>query len=83
VLDTWERQKLTVVFVTHDVDEAIYLSDRVVAMTTRPAQIAQTLLTELARPREQIATRALPRFLQLRQELYEIVAGDRARRGGS
>jgi NitT/TauT family transport system ATP-binding protein len=80
VLDTWERQKLTVVFVTHDVDEAIYLSDRVVAMTARPARIAHTLVTDLARPREQIATRALPRFLQLRQELYEIVAGQRARR---
>jgi len=81
VLETWEREKLTIVFVTHDVDEAIYLSDRVVAMTARPARIAQTLVTDLARPREQIATRALPRFLALRQELYEIVAGGRLRPG--
>ena len=83
VLETWEREKLTIVFVTHDVDEAIYLSDRVVAMTARPARIAQTLVTDLGRPREQIATRALPPFLSLRQELYEIVAGGRGRRARS
>ena len=73
MLDTWRRHALTVVLVTHDIDEAIYLSDRVAVMSHPPARIVETLSTGLPRPRAQIATRAEPRFLELRNRLYERV----------
>jgi NitT/TauT family transport system ATP-binding protein len=73
MLDTWQRHALTIVLVTHDIDEAIYLSDRVAVMSHPPARIVETLVTGLPRPRSQIATRAEPRFLELRNHLYERV----------
>jgi NitT/TauT family transport system ATP-binding protein len=73
VLDTWQRHALTIVLVTHDIDEAIYLSDRVAVMAETPARIVETLATGLPRPRTQIATRAHARFLELRHHLYERV----------
>ena len=73
ILDTWRRHALTVVLVTHDIDEAIYLSDRVAVMSHPPASIVEIISTGLARPRAQIETRADPRFLELRYRLYEFV----------
>ncbi|MDR3316403.1 MAG: ABC transporter ATP-binding protein [Coriobacteriales bacterium] len=51
LLDLWKRLSSTMVLVTHDVDEAIYLSDRIVIMTPRPGQISETITVELGRPR--------------------------------
>jgi NitT/TauT family transport system ATP-binding protein len=47
----WERHRLTVLFVTHDVDEAVYISDRVVVMTNRPGRIKDEITVDLPRPR--------------------------------
>jgi NitT/TauT family transport system ATP-binding protein len=78
VLDTWQRHALTILLVTHDIDEAIYLSDRVAVLSSRsPSRIVETLATGLSRPRAQIATRADPRFLELRNHLYELVCRPR------
>jgi ABC-type nitrate/sulfonate/bicarbonate transport system ATPase subunit len=52
LLDVWDDFKKTVVFVTHDVDEAIYLSDEIVTMSPRPGRIVERLALELARPRK-------------------------------
>ena len=73
ILQTWQEHALTVLLVTHDIDEAIYLSDRVAAMSHPPASIVELLSTGLSRPREQIGTRADARFLELRNHLYELV----------
>jgi NitT/TauT family transport system ATP-binding protein len=73
ILNTWREHALTMVLVTHDIDEAIYLADRVAVMSHPPATIVELLSTNLARPREQIATRADARFLELRIRLYERV----------
>ena len=62
----WRELNLTVVFVTHDVDEGVYLSTRVVALTRAPGTIAIDMPIELPRPRDQIATRALPAYLDYR-----------------
>jgi NitT/TauT family transport system ATP-binding protein len=70
ILDTWQRHALTVVLVTHDIDEAVYLADRVAVMLHPPASIIETLVTDLPRPREQMSTRASARFLELRNDLY-------------
>jgi NitT/TauT family transport system ATP-binding protein len=65
----WRDLKLTVIFVTHDVDEGVYLSTRVVALSRAPATIAIDTPIELPAPRDQIATRALPAYLDYRARL--------------
>jgi len=60
----------TVLFVTHDLEEAIYLGDRVVAMRPNPGRIAEVFDIPLPRPRHQLATRELPAFLALRRRLF-------------
>jgi len=79
LLDVQARTGATVVFVTHDLDEAIHLSDRVLVITGSPGTISTTVPTRLPRPRDQLDTRALPRFLELRnllgQALRESVDG--------
>ena len=64
----------TVLFVTHDLEEAIYLGDRVVALEANPGRIAEIVEIELARPRDQLATREDARFLEYRHRLYRHLA---------
>ena len=63
-------ERRTVVFVTHDLEEAIYLGDRVVALAANPGRIAEIVSIDLARPRNQLSTREDPRFLEYRHRLY-------------
>jgi len=72
----WRELALTVVFVTHDVDEGVYLSDRVVALTRAPGTIAIDMPIELPSPRDQIATRALPAYLDYRARLLAQLFAD-------
>jgi NitT/TauT family transport system ATP-binding protein len=69
LLRLWRELGLTVVFVTHDTDEAIYLSTRVVALSRAPAVVAADLAIDLPHPRDQIATRELPTYLEYRHRL--------------
>jgi NitT/TauT family transport system ATP-binding protein len=64
---------LSVVLVTHDMDEAIYMSDRVVVLSGRPATIATVLDVDLGTARDQVKTKSTPRFSQLRGEIYRII----------
>jgi NitT/TauT family transport system ATP-binding protein len=72
----WREMNLTVVFVTHDVDEGIYISTRVVALTRAPGTVAIDLPVELPDPRDQIATRALPDYLDYRARLLAQLFAD-------
>ena len=63
-------ERRTVAFVTHDLEEAIYLGDRVVALAANPGRIAEIVSIDLARPRNQLTTREDPRFLEYRHRLY-------------
>ncbi len=72
----WRELALTVVFVTHDVDEGVYLSGRVVALTRAPGTIAIDMAVELPEPRDQIATRALPAYLDCRARLLAQLFAD-------
>jgi NitT/TauT family transport system ATP-binding protein len=72
----WRELALTVVFVTHDVDEGVYLSSRVVALTRAPGTIAIDIPIELPGPRDQIATRALPAYLEYRARLLAQLFAD-------
>jgi NitT/TauT family transport system ATP-binding protein len=64
---------VTVVFVTHDIDEAVYLSDRIVVLTASPARVRAVLDVDLPAPRDQVTTRRDPRFAELRTTLFELV----------
>jgi NitT/TauT family transport system ATP-binding protein len=72
----WRELGLTVIFVTHDVDEGVYLSTRVVALTRAPGTVAADLPIELPHPRDQIATRALPQYLDYRAQLLAQLFAD-------
>jgi NitT/TauT family transport system ATP-binding protein len=60
--------------VTHDVDEAVYLGDRVIVLAGSPATVERELEIDLPRPRDQLQTRELPHFLALRHEVYQTLA---------
>jgi len=69
LLKIWTQTETTVVFVTHSIDEAIYLSDRVVVMQARPGRIKEEVIIDLPRPRWEGDIKADPRFAQLRARL--------------
>lgn len=69
VLRLWRAHGTTMLFVTHDIDEAIYMSDRIVIMTQRPGKIQQIIPVTLERPRD----RSSDAFLQLRGEILETM----------
>ena len=69
VLRLWESRGTTILLVTHDIDEAIYMSDRIVIMTPRPGRIERILDVPLERPRQ----RNSPEFLQLRGDILELL----------
>ena len=69
ILRIWQEQKMTMIMVTHDVDEAVYLSDQVVIMTPRPAKIEKVIDIELGRPR----SRGSNDFLKYRTQILEIL----------
>jgi NitT/TauT family transport system ATP-binding protein len=75
LLRIWEVERKTVVFVTHDVDEAIYLADRVVVMTAAPARVARVLDVDLPRPRNRDA-RNTPEFVALRAQVASLLFGE-------
>ncbi len=64
---------VTIVFVTHDIDESVYLSDRVVVLTHAPTEVKEIVPVELPRPRDQIATKELPRFVHLRAHVARLI----------
>ncbi|HZE35790.1 MAG TPA: ABC transporter ATP-binding protein [Candidatus Eisenbacteria bacterium] len=66
----WESQRKTVLFVTHDLQEAIALSDRVVLISARPGRIKATYTVDLPRPRQIESVLAHPRFMALFQEIW-------------
>jgi NitT/TauT family transport system ATP-binding protein len=72
----WRELNLTVIFVTHDVDEGVYLSTRVVALRRAPSTVAMDVPIELPAPRDQIATRALGAYLDYRARLLAQLFAD-------
>ena len=72
-LEVWRAHDSTVLFVTHDIDEAVFLSDRVVVLTRPPARVELEIPIDLPRPRDQIETRATTRFVELRAEVARLI----------
>jgi NitT/TauT family transport system ATP-binding protein len=78
VRDLWEQVGFAALLVTHDIGEAIYLSDRILVMSARPSTIVSQVAVDLPRPRSQSATRALPRFHELHEQVLGLVERDGA-----
>ena len=78
VLSLVRASDATVVFVTHDLEEAIYLGDRVIGLLPHPGRIGIELKIDLPRPRDQLTTRENPEFLRLRRELFDFIKASEA-----
>ena len=78
ILRVREQYGITILFVTHDIDESVYLADRVVVLTHAPTEVKEIVGVQLPRPRDQIATKELPEFAQLRAHVYRLVKREQA-----
>jgi NitT/TauT family transport system ATP-binding protein len=66
----WQRFGVTLLFVTHDIDEAVYLGQRVIVLSSAPTRVADDLAVDLPDERDQLSTRGDPRFTELRARVY-------------
>jgi NitT/TauT family transport system ATP-binding protein len=73
VRSVWKHFGVTLLFVTHDIDEAVYLGQRVVVLSSSPTVVAEDLTIDLPADRDQLTTRADPRFLELRGRIYSLI----------
>jgi NitT/TauT family transport system ATP-binding protein len=64
---------MTILFVTHDIDESVYLSDRIIVLAHAPTVVKETLPVDLPHPRDQIETKELQDFAHLRAHVYRLV----------
>jgi NitT/TauT family transport system ATP-binding protein len=73
VLRVRHEYGVTVLFVTHDVDESVYMADRVIILSQRPTHVEEILDVDLPRPRDQVTTKELPEFAHLRAHVYRAI----------
>jgi NitT/TauT family transport system ATP-binding protein len=81
LLQIWERTTKTVIFVTHSVDEALYLSDRVYVLSSRPARVKEVLDVGLPRPRDPEAILGMPEYGALHRRIWSLLQEERSARG--
>jgi NitT/TauT family transport system ATP-binding protein len=75
----WRERGITILFVTHDIDEAVYLGERVLVLSASPTVVQEQLKVDLPAERDQLHTRVDPRFAELRTHVYEQIQA--AKRG--
>ena len=69
----WKKLGITVLFVTHDIDESVYLGERVIILSSSPTVVQEDITIDLPADRDQLNTRSLPRFTELRHHVYEQI----------
>ena len=79
--DLWQRLGVTVLFVTHDIDEAVYLGQRVVVLSSSPTVVMADVEIDLPDQRDQLTTRSEARFAELRAEIYSLIQQAKNRTG--
>jgi len=79
----WQRHGVTVVFVTHDIDEAVYMGQRVLILSASPTTLIEDLAVDLPAERDQLTTRSSPRFAELRARVYAQIQRARQPRGAA
>jgi NitT/TauT family transport system ATP-binding protein len=73
ILEIWSRYSQTILLVTHDIEEAIYLADRVLVLSQRPSEIREEIQIDLERPRNQLTTKEDKRFIEYRHYIYTLI----------
>ena len=73
VRSVWKRHNMTILFVTHDIEESVYLGERVLVLSSSPTVIQDDVKIDLPDERDQLGTRSLTRFSELRAHVYEQV----------
>ncbi len=79
----WRQFRVTTLFVTHDIDEAVYLGQRVLVLSGSPTVVQEDLAVDLPTVRDQLTTRSLPRFTELRAHVYEQIQKAKATSGST
>jgi NitT/TauT family transport system ATP-binding protein len=73
LLGIWERDRRTVIFITHSIDEAIVLSDEIFVMSRSPATVVAQISVEIPRPRRERTVRGMPQFSELRERCWDLL----------
>ena len=81
LLSIWERDRLSVLFVTHDIDEAIFLADRICVLSTKPGRVREVIDVHLPRPRD-FSQQMESEFLVLKQHVRGLIHDEAARNTG-
>ncbi len=76
LMEIWKETRKTTVFITHSVDEALILGDRLLVMTAQPGRVKRIINIDLERPRNIISLREDPRFIQLYSEVWRLLADE-------
>jgi NitT/TauT family transport system ATP-binding protein len=83
ILQVRRQFGVTVLFVTHDIDESVYLADRIVVLTPSPTKVREVLTVDLPHPRDQVETKELPEFARLRAHVYRLIKREHAGDGSA
>jgi NitT/TauT family transport system ATP-binding protein len=75
VRQVWRRLGVTVLFITHDIDESVYLGERVLVLSRSPAAVRADIAVDLSADRDQLTTRGSARFAELRSEVFRLITG--------
>ena len=73
VLQVHKDYGVTILFVTHDIDESVYLADRIVVLTHAPTEVKEVVSVDIGSQRDQIETKGMPEFAQLRTRVYRLI----------
>lgn len=73
LLKVWRDRGQTILFVTHDIDESVYLADRVLVLSASPASVVADIKIDIPRPRDQVETKASAEFVELRAEVARLI----------
>jgi NitT/TauT family transport system ATP-binding protein len=76
VLKVRAQYGITILFVTHDIDESVYLGDRIVVLTPSPTQVKEIVTVDLPTARDQVETKEMPQFAHLRAHVYRLIRRD-------
>ncbi|XKG82835.1 ABC transporter ATP-binding protein [Microbacterium aerolatum] len=79
----WKELGVTVLFVTHDIDESVYLGQRVIVLSNRPTVVQDDVTIDLPDERDQLTTRSDPRFVELRRHIYGEIQRAKTNAGGA
>ena len=83
ILNIWKKYGMTILFITHDIDESVYLGQRVVVLSNSPTTVQEDLAIDLPDERDQITTRSSARFNELRNHVWKEIQAAKGRGAGA